>query len=284
MTNRRTFIRTTSLAAFGAVVLPSFAMAAKSKMKPGIQTYSVRNQLKEDFEGTMKYIADVGYQHIEAYGLGTDGMFLGTISPAHYAKVIKDLGMDFKATHCSYTEAANAQKMIDAAKETGMEYLIVPAVPGNLRQSVDSWKGIAENFNKLGEMCNKTGLKFGYHNHAFEFEKIDGVIPQELLMSETEKDLVHFEADLFWVTKGGYDPIELLNKFPGRVKIFHVKDADKELEGTTVGTGIIDFESIFKAGKKDAVEYYFVEDERTDAPFENIKADYEFVSKQKYMR
>ncbi|MDX1285164.1 MAG: sugar phosphate isomerase/epimerase [Draconibacterium sp.] len=253
-------------------------------MKPGIQTYSVRNQLSEDFEGTMEYIADVGYKHIEAYGLGPDGMFLRKITPKHYAKVIADLGMEFKATHCSYVDAGNAQKMVDAAKETGMEYLIVPAVPGNLRKSVDSWKAIAENFNKLGEMCNKVGLKFGYHNHAFEFEKIDGVIPQELLMSETEKDLVHFEADLFWVTKGGYDPIKLLNKFPGRVKIFHVKDATKDLEGTTVGEGIIDFEAIFKVGKKDAIEYYFVEDERTDAPFKNIKADYEFISSQKYMR
>ena len=283
MTTRRNFIRTSSLALAGAIVLPSYTRAGKSKMKPGIQTYSVRNQLKEDFEGTMKYIADVGYKHIEAYGLGTDGMFLGTITPAHYAKVIADLGMEFIATHCSYTPAENAQKMIDAAKETGMEYMIVPAVPGNLRSSVDSWKQIAENFNKLGEMCNEVGLKFGYHNHAFEFEKIDGIIPQELLIESTEAGLVDFEADLFWVTKGGYDPIELIKKYPGRVKCLHVKDATPELEGTTVGMGIIDFESIFKVGKKDAVEYYFVEDERTDAPFDNIKADFEYISKQKYM-
>ena len=181
-TNRRDFIRTSSMAAAGTILLPSFAMAAKSKMKPGIQTYSVRNQLKEDFEGTMKYIAEVGYKHIEAYGLGGDGMFLGTISPKHYTKVIKDLGMEFIATHCSYMPTAKAGKMIDAAKETGMEYMIVPAVPGNMRKSIDSWKEIAENFNKMGEMCKKVGLKFGYHNHAFEFEKIDGVIPQELLM------------------------------------------------------------------------------------------------------
>jgi sugar phosphate isomerase/epimerase len=283
MTTRRNFIKTSSAAVAGALVLPSFVMAAKSKMKPGIQTYSVRNQLKKDFEGTMEYIAEVGYKHIEAYGLGTDGMFLGTITPKHYAKVIADLGMEFKATHCSYTPAANAQKMIDAAKETGMENLVVPAVPGNLRNSLDSWKEIAENFNKLGEMCKKTGLKFGYHNHAFEFEKIDEVIPQELLMESTDPDLVDFEADLFWVTKGGYDPVKLIKKYPGRIKLFHVKDATPELEGTTVGEGIIDFEKIFKVGKKDAVEYYFVEDERTDAPFKNIKADFEFISKQKYM-
>ena len=283
MTTRRNFIKTTTAMVAGSIILPSFAVTAGSKMKPGLQTYSVRNQLKEDFEGTMKYIANVGYKHIEAYGLGVDGMFLGTITPQHYAKVIADLGMEFKATHCSYTPAPNAQKMVDAAKETGMEYMIVPAVPGNLRNSVDSWKEIAENLNKIGELCKKVDLKFGYHNHAFEFEKIDGVIPQELLMESTDADLVDFEADLFWVTKGGYDPIKLIKKYPGRIKLFHVKDATPELEGTTVGQGTINFEKIFKAGKKDGVEYYFVEDERTDAPFENIKADFEYISRQKYM-
>ena len=95
--------------------------------------------------------------------------------------------------------------------------------------------------------------------------------------------MVDFEADLFWVTKGGYDPKALIKKYPGRIKLFHVKDATPELEGTTVGEGIINFKKLFKAGKKDAVEYYFVEDERTDAPFKNIKADYEYVSGQKYM-
>ena len=101
-TNRRNFIKTSSMIAAGMTLLPSFTLA-KSKMKPGLQVYSMRNQLKDDFEGTMEYIAKVGYKHIEGYGLGTDGKFLGKITPAHYAKVIKDLGMELKATHCSYT-------------------------------------------------------------------------------------------------------------------------------------------------------------------------------------
>jgi sugar phosphate isomerase/epimerase len=109
--------------AAGTILLPSFTLA-KSKMKPGLQVYSVRNQLNEDFEGTMEYVAKVGYKHIEGYGLGTDGKFLGKITPAHYKKVIADLGMDLKATHCSFTTADKAQQMIDAAKETGLEYMI----------------------------------------------------------------------------------------------------------------------------------------------------------------
>jgi sugar phosphate isomerase/epimerase len=280
-TTRRDFIRTSSVLAAGTILLPSFTMA-DSKMKPGLQVYSVRNQLKEDFEGTMEQVAKVGYKHIEGYGLGTDGKFLDKISPAHYKKVIADLGMELKATHCSYTSHDKAQKMIDAARETGMEYMIVPHTPDNVRETADGWKEVAENYNKMGEMCNKVGLKFGYHNHAFEFETLDDIIPQELLIENTEANLVHFEADLFWVTIGGYDPLDLLKKYPGRIQLFHVKDATADLEGSTVGEGIINFKKLFKAGKSDAVEYYFIEDEREDDPFKNIKADYDYMSSQKF--
>lgn len=278
---RRDFIRTSSLLTAGTILLPSFTLA-KSEMKPGLQVYSVRNQLKEDFEGTMEYVAKVGYKQIEGYGLGTDGMFLDKIAPSHYTRVINDLGMEFKATHCSYTTHDKASKMVDAAKETGIEYMIVPHTPEDARKTADEWKVVAENYNKIGEMCNKVGMKFGYHNHAFELEELDGIIPMELLIESTEADLVNFEADLFWVTKGGYDPLKLLKKYPGRIKLFHVKDATPELEGTTVGKGIIDFEQLFNTGRADALEYYFIEDEREDNPFKNIKADYEYMSKQEF--
>jgi len=282
-TNRRNFIKTSSLLAAGTLIMPSCSLAS-SKMKPGLQVYSVRNQLVEDFEGTMKKVAEVGYKHIEGYGLGTDGKFLGKISASHYAKVIKDLGMEFKATHCSYTTSDQAQQMIDAAAETGIEYMIVPYTPGDVRETADGWKQVAEDYNKMGEMCNKVGLKFGYHNHDFELIELDGIIPQELLIESTEAKLVHFEADLFWVTKGGYDPAKLLEKYPGRIQIFHVKDATPDLEGTTVGEGIIDFENLFNAGRKDSVEYYFVEDEREDDPFSNIKADYDYIANQAFTK
>ena len=281
--NRKEFIKTTAVLAAGSVVLPSFSAGA-GKMKPGLQTYSVRNQLSEDFEGTLEYVAKVGYKHIEGFGLGPDGLFRGEMTPAHHAQVVRDLGMEFIATHCSYTPAANARKMIDAAAEAGLEYLIVPGVPPSMRTTINNWEIIADNFNKLGELCNTNGLKFGYHNHAFEFEKIDGLIPQEIVIESTEPDLVCFEADLFWMVKGGYDPVKLIMKYPGRIKLFHVKEATEELEETTIGEGIIDFRTIFDAGKKDVLEYYFVEDERTEDPFAHIKADYDYVSVQKYLR
>ena len=280
-TNRRDFVRTTSALAAGTMLLPSFTFG-KSTLKPGIQVYSVRNQLGEDFEGTMEYIAKVGYKQIEGYGLGVDGKFLGKISADHYARVIKDLGMEFIATHCSYTTSDKAQKMVDAAASTGMKYMIIPYTPDNVRKNADGWKKVAEDYNKIGEMCKKAGIKFGYHNHAFELEELDGIIPQELLIESTDADLVHFEADLFWVTKGGYDPVKLLKKYPGRIQLFHVKDATPDLEAETVGKGIIDFKKLFELGKKDVLEYYFIEDERTNDPFKNIKADFDYISAQPF--
>lgn len=293
MSNRRDFIRASSMIAAGSMIIPAGACSSGKKennkspvdvkkMEAGLQVYSVRNQLKEDFAGTMKTIANIGYKLIEGYGLGLDGKFLGAISPTEYKNTITDLGMKLVATHCGYTIHQEASKMIDAAKIAGLEYLIIPGIPGDLRKTIDDYKAIAHNFNKIGELCNAAGIKFGYHNHAFEFEVMEGQIPQEVLISETEADLVAFEADLFWCTKGDYDPVKLIKKFPGRIKLFHVKDATVDKEEATVGQGAIDFKSIFEVGKKSGLEYYFIEDERTDDPFANIKADHDYMVAQTF--
>lgn len=252
------------------------------EMQVGIQIYSVRNQLKEDFSGTIAKVAKIGYQIVEGYGLETDGMFLGKYTPAEYKKAFTDHGLTLKATHSSYFTAADAPKMIDAAKAIGVEYLVVPYTPGDLRKTLDGYKAVAANFNAIGEQCNAAGLKFGYHNHAFEFEEMEGRVPLEVLIEETDKNLVDFEADLFWVNKGGYNPVKLIKKYPGRISLFHVKDADKETEEATVGEGVIKFKSIFKAAKKAGLKYYFIEDERTDDPFANIKADFDYMAAQKF--
>ena len=97
-------------------------------------------------------------------------------------------------------------------------------------------------------------------------------------LNETESELVKFEADLYWVTKGGTDPMDSINKFPGRFSLFHVKDVDEDLEQTTVGTGIIDFKAILNSRERAGLEYYFVEDERTDDPFGNLKADFDYLN------
>jgi sugar phosphate isomerase/epimerase len=104
----------------------------------------------------------------------------------------------------------------------------------------------------------------------------------EVLIEETEPGLVDFEADLFWITKGGYDPLTLIKKYPGRITLFHVKEAGADGDETTAGQGVIDFKSCFKAARKRGLECYFVEDERTDDPLGNIKGDFDYIANQKF--
>ena len=295
MKDRRQFIRSAAMATTLAVTATPASLIAKHKsgiksistnvagtMPAGIQVYSVRNQLKEDFQGTMKTVSDIGYKVIEGYGLGLDGKFLGKFTPREYQKIIWDLGMNMVATHCSFFKPEDAPMMIESAKDCGVEYLIIPYIPGDLRKSIDDYKSIAEGFNKIGEECNKAGLKFAYHNHDFEFKSMEGTIPQEVLMDETEAGLVAFEADLYWVKRGAYDPVALIKKYPNRIHLFHVKDAAEDGEEATVGQGIIDFKSCFELGKESGLVHYFIEDERTDDPFSNIKANFEYITAQDF--
>jgi len=292
MSDRRKFIKTTSYVAAGSLIVPALgcdraaktseATTESAEIVPevmakniGVQAYSVRDALGEDFAGTMKKLADIGYKYIEAYGLEVDGKLLG-MDPTEYRKVVEDLGMEMLASHCSYFTADQAEQMRDASLAAGIKYLIIPYLNDTMRSD---YSAVADNLNQIGEALQGSGLIFGYHNHDFEFQPTaDGRIPMEILIEETQPDLVTFEADLYWVTKGGTDPMELINKYPGRFNLFHVKDANEALEQTTVGSGIVDFATILKAQEISGWQYYFVEDERTDDPFGNLKGAFDYLN------
>lgn len=240
----------------------------------GVQIYSVRDALKEDFAGTMKKVGDIGFDYVEGYGMDMDGNIYG-MAPEEYSKIVEDSGMKLVSCHVSYFTPEQAPKLIEASKAAGIEYLIVSYLGEEHRSD---YRKVAENFNAVGKLFKDAGIEFGYHNHAFEFEKQGDEVPLEILLKETDPELVTFELDLYWVVKGGHDPMRLINEYPGRFSLYHVKDADENLDQTTVGTGTIDFEALLNAKEKAGLEYYFVEDERTDDPFANLRADYEYVS------
>jgi len=290
-TNRREFIKTGSMVAAGTMILPTLSFSRQSassdssyKSEPGIQVYSVRDQLKEDFKGTMKKVADIGYVNVEGYGLEKNGLYPDGIEPAEYRKVVEGVGMNLLSTHCSHFTSEEAPKMMDIARVAGFKYLVVGGLSHEGERTIDTYRKAAEEFNKIGEQCKSAGIQFAYHNHAVELQGIGDQIPLEVMMDVTEPGLVYFEADLFWVTKGGYDPLKLVKKFPGRISLFHVKEIGPDGNETTAGQGTIDFKSCFKAGKKTGLEYYFVEDERTDDPLANIKADFDYIANQKFTR
>lgn len=290
MNKRRQFLIDSSILAAGTLFIPSALSAKKSIFSAGpelakgvgVQVYSVRDALGKDFNGSMKKLADIGYTFIEGYGMGTDGKILG--KPAkEYKKIVDDLGMKMVSSHCAFVSTPElAAKLKDTAVAAGVSFATIPSLPGEWQN--DYYK-VADNLNKVGEMFKGTGIRLGYHNHSFEFKKTkDGEVPLEILLNNTDKDLVTFQADLYWVTVGEYDPIKLIEKFPGRISSFHVKDANANKEQATIGTGTIDFEAIFNAGKKAGLEYYYIEDEREDDPFGNLTANFAYMNAAKFIK
>ena len=265
--NRRQFIRTASAglatAAFSGVLA---ACSSQSRVSDntahdfGIQLYTLRDVMPKDPKSVLKQLAAMGYKQIESYEAEHLGMFWG-MKPKEFKSHMDDLGMSIVSSHCAM-DAQLEQKAADAAA-IGMKYLIVPSV--GPQKDLDSFKRIAEQFNKSGEICRKAGIRFGYHNHDYTFKTVEGRFPQDVLMEATDPELVDFEMDIYWVHHTGQDPIAWFEKYPGRFRLSHIKDGKKNAKGEeitcTLGTGIIDFPAILAVGKKQGLQYYLVEQE-----------------------
>lgn len=285
MTSRRDFLGATVAFAVGAMVLPMVA-CAESKKVIGLQLYTVRDKINADMEGTLDKLAQIGYNSLEAAGYNmSDRTFYG-MKPKAFADHVKALGMPLNSSHTVF-ELDSAEKVCEDAAKTGVKYIIYPYLPDQFRQDLDGYKATAEKFNKMGEIAKKHGLQFGYHNHAFEFDKMDGQIPYDVLLAETDPSLVIFELDLYWVVRGGYDPVEYFKKFPGRFELWHVKDMVKSEDQffSPVGLGRIDFEPIFAAKETAGMKYLFVEQDRFKEldPFESVEISYNYLNTAKFV-
>jgi sugar phosphate isomerase/epimerase len=162
-----------------------------------------------------------------------------------------------------------------------LKYLVLPSLPGDWGKSLDGYKQAADFFNKTGEKCKKVGIKFGYHNHWGEFKKIDDQIPYDILLKNTDPSLVTFEMDLCWITAGDQKPLDYFAKYPGRFKLWHVKDMSADKKDATIGEGIIDYKPIFAAAKESGMKYFFVEQDdcKTHTPLESAKISHDFLIK-----
>ena len=277
MTTRRDFIKTLSAATALTMLTPTALMAMPKNKYIGIQLYTIREKLKEDFNATMKKIADIGYNSIETAAY-SDGKFYG-YSPKDFLKYSSDLGLKALSSHAD-VQWNTIDQMIDHTLEAGMEYLVKPWISSDQRKSIDDYKKLADEFNKIGEKCKKSGLRFAYHNHAFEFENIDGQIPYDMLLENTEAELLTMQLDTYWMIYGGYQPLDYFKKYPGRFELLHIKDMDdtKKRESTEIGKGIIDFPEIFAAHKKSGMKYFFLEQEafKMDV-FESLSLSYAYL-------
>jgi len=281
MISRRNFIKGVSATMAASFLLPQELSAFTPVKFIGIQLYSLHKQVKEDFLGSLHKIADIGYNSIEAAGY-SEGKFYA-YSPKEYKKITTDMGLFPVSTH-TMVDILDAQKIIDDTLEAGHKYLVVPSIPAANRTTLDHYKQIAEQFNDIGRLCKASGLKFGYHNHAFEFDVMEGSIPYEVLLDNTQQDLVTMQLDIYWMVYGGGNPMDYFVRYPNRFGLWHVKDMDpKNREETTeIGNGTIDWPNIFMEKQMAGMEYYFLEQEHYKMdPFLSIEKSYKYLANLK---
>ena len=287
--SRRDFLKTGALAAAGFTLLSSELLAGSTKpavRNIGVQLWSVKEDMGKDAAGTLAKVAKMGYKQVEGFGY-SNGKFFG-VPTNEFAKILSGNGLKMPSAHGNITskDYTNGQlsddfkKMADDAKKVGQKYVIAPYMADEDRSK---GKLMAEMFNKAGEHCKSLGMKFGYHNHDFEFVKYDGVSLYKTLLDNTQKDLVTFEMDLYWVKFAKENPIEWFKKYQGRFTHFHVKDHDPiKNVSVEVGEGDINFQEIFNS-KLSGAKYFIVELENYKRPaLEGIEISLNNLKKLKF--
>lgn len=264
------------MTAIGTAVLPK-ALKAAMPAKPdiGIQLYTVRDELQKDFKGTLRSLKRIGYSWLEAAGY-EDGKFYG-LEPVEFKKIVDGMGMKVISSHAMFN-ADQQKKAIAAHVALGVEYLVFPGFPVAEHKTRDDFMAAAARLNALGEACNKAGIKFGYHNHDFEFVRFDDTTGYDILVRSTDKKKVIFEADIYWMTYAGKDPLNYFNMYPGRFELWHVKDMKNTPDKgfTEVGAGIIPYKEYFQYQGLAGMKYFFVEQDECEIdPVESAAISFE---------
>jgi sugar phosphate isomerase/epimerase len=278
MDTRRQFLKTAGGVTLGALLMPHLSRAATVK-NVGIQLYTVRKEMLADAVGTLKELAKIGYKELES-ARSAKGLYYG-LSPKEMKKVASDLGMTLRSGHVAIDE--NWQKTVDQAAESGQEYLICSSLPSE-GQTADNYKRCADTFTKAAEVCQKSNITFGYHNHDYEFKVVDGKPLYDVLLTNTDPKLVKMELDLGWVIMTGNNPIAYFNKYPGRFPLWHLKDMDRaKQESTEFGKGDINIKQMLQNMKKSGVKYFFVEQEEyPKTAMESARYDFDYLAKLNY--
>jgi len=288
--DRRTFLGTMTAATLLTRRL-AFAAGDHKIDKIGLQLYTVRDLMKQDFDGTLAKVAAIGYKEVEFAGYFDH-------SPKDVRAAVDRRGLTAPSAHIDYKSLGEKfPEVIEAAKVVGHEYLVNPWIEEEIRKQPDGWKHAAETFNRAGEACKKAGIQFAYHNHWFELLPVNGKLPYDLLLTECDPNLVKMELDLCWITVGGQDPLKYFDRYPGRFPLVHVKDVKRVppvtaggaqdfgssmKDMTEVGSGIIDWKKIFAQSDKAGIKHYFVEHDNPKKPLESIKKSYDYLASLRF--
>ncbi len=299
--DRRTFLGTMTAATILGQRL-AWGVQEHKIEKIGVQLYTVRDAMKQDFHSTIAKVAAIGYKEVELAGF--DLSPAGKVSyfdhsPQEMRVVLDGHGLSAPSTHVNYKslDPENFPRVIEASKVLGHEYIVNPWIDEEVRKQPDGWKRAGEKFNRAGEASQKAGIQFGYHNHWFEFIPVNGKLPYDILLEETDPKLVKMQLDLCWIVLGGQDPLKYFDRYPGRFVSVHVKDMKKlpqvTAEGaqnfgdslqdmTEVGSGVIDWKRIFAQSGKAGIKHYFVEHDNPKSGFDSIKISYDYLQRLRF--
>jgi len=268
MLDRRTFLQTLG----GAAVAGLIPAAPRRLDRIGLQLYTVRAQLAADFEGTLARVAAIGYREVEFAGyFGRD--------PRDVRAMLERHGLVAPAAHVQSIAPAAWRASLDAANIVGHRYAVVAWLPTEQRRTLDDFKRLAQMLNRMAGEARAAGLQFAYHNHDYEFVPLEGRLPFDVLLAETDPQLVWIEMDLYWITKGGQDPLTYFARYPGRFPMVHVKDSlgPPDHNMADVGAGTIDFRKIFARSAAAGIRHYFVEHDEPPDAFASIRASYDYL-------
>ena len=281
--NRRQFLTTTARATGGLCAGLSLvacssdspdraaaagnSTAASGALLPavGLQLYTIRSVMGDDFRGAMKEVAKIGYDEVEFAGYYDR-------TPGEITALLKELDLTAPATHIPLQRIREAPtEVIETANTIGHRYVVCPYLAESERSSLDDYRQLAEEFSAFGKRCSEAGLQFAYHNHDFEFVEMNGTRPFDLLLAETNPEHVKMELDLYWIVEAGFDPLTYIEKNPARYPLCHVKDRGPDGSMTPVGEGTLDFAALFRAAD---FQHYFVEHDNPKTPMQSIRTSH----------
>jgi sugar phosphate isomerase/epimerase len=274
--DRRTFLASLGAAALAAGCRGAYARlfpdASAKPARLGIQLYTVRRLATADLAGTLARLAKIGYREVELAGYYNR-------SAADFSGLLKENGLVAPSGHIAIDLIENnPSKTFADAHTVGHEWITVPSLPRGKRDTLDDWKRIAAQFNVAAARAKTDGFRFAFHNHTDIIKPVNAVTPIDVLMAETDPALVSFQMDIYWTVSGGGDPLALIQRHPGRFRMFHIKDGNppyNDPSQTDIGQGAIDFKPILRTS---GIEHWFVESDSAKDPIAFAANSFQYLN------
>jgi sugar phosphate isomerase/epimerase len=243
-----------------------------------VQLYTLRDQVAQDFAGTVKQVAQIGYAGVEMAGYGD----LKTAAQAKRA--LDDVGLKVVGAHVGIEALEkDPSRVFDEQHALNSPTIIIPWMPEDRRTDAAGWKRAAQSLNPIGAKCRERGFELCYHHHSFEFAKFNGKSGMDILLENSEPGLVKIEIDVYWLQHGGEDPVKFIQRLGGRAPLVHLKDmaAGPERRFAPVGAGTLDLKSILSAMRDSGARWGIVEQDQCydTPPIDAVRVSYEHLRK-----